>query len=87
MKYETLTSDEANFQYGLCAFHLGMWEAVNESVAFKHRIPNSRKIISIPHQFCASLRQVVRAFSKHTACQCKWPAPGLDLDQSAAGFF
>ena len=69
MKYETVTSDEANFQYGLCAFHLGMWQAVNESVAFKHRIPNSRKIIPGPDQFRASLRQVVRSFSKHTAYQ------------------
>jgi|SRR6266567_4114173 len=56
VKYEPLTSDEANFQYGLCPLNLRMREAVDESVAFKHRIPDGRKIISVPHQFCASLR-------------------------------
>jgi hypothetical protein len=69
MKYETLTSDKVNYEHGLCAFHLGVWETVNESVTFKHRVPNGRKVITVPDQFCASLRQVVRSFSRHTAYQ------------------
>ena len=69
-----------------CPFHLGMRGASNESVVFKHRIPDGRKIISIPHQFCASVRQVVRSFSKHSAYQWKRMALGLDLDQSAVSF-
>lgn len=53
VKHKPLPRNKPYLQHGSCAFKFGLRNAINECVAFKHRVPHGRKIIPLLHQLCA----------------------------------
>src|ERR1019366_10152598 len=65
IKHKPFTRDQRNLQHGSRAFKFGLRHAINESIAFEHRAPHGREIISLSHDFGAQPRPIVCSLSGH----------------------
>lgn len=62
VKHEVLTRDQSNLQQATRSFKFLARNAVDERMTFQYRGPNGWEIFSLPHQFGAHVREIIRSF-------------------------
>ena len=62
VKHEVLTRDQSNLQQATRSFKFLARNAVDERMTFQHGGPNGWEIFSLPHQFGAHVREIIRSF-------------------------
>ena len=62
VKHKVLARDQWNLQQATRSFKFLARNAVDERMTFQYRVPNGWEIFSLPHQFGAHVREIIRSF-------------------------